>query len=511
MASKRKISAAGAAGKRGGDKASGNDRTGGKKAGGGKRPDAKQQAGAGFRTEHDSMGELSVPAQALWGAQTQRAVQNFPISGVPMPREFIRALALVKGAAAEVNGGFGLLGKAQAAAIRAAAAEVAAGEHDAHFPIDVFQTGSGTSSNMNANEVIATLASRDGRHAIHPNDHVNLGQSSNDVIPTAIRVSAQLAIVEFLLPALAHLRKTIQGRARELAKVVKTGRTHLMDAMPLTFGQEFGAWAAQLDSAQQRIEDSLKRLRRLPIGGTAIGTGINADPRFGKAVAKALSAATGARFESAADKFEGLASQDDAVELSGQLSALAVALSKIANDLRWMNSGPLAGLGEIELPALQPGSSIMPGKVNPVIPEALAMVCAQVMGHHAAITVAGQSGNFQLNVMLPLIAYDLLDSIRLLGNAMRLLADNAVAGLKVRGDRVREALDRNPILVTALNPIIGYEKAAAIAKRAYKEGRPVLEVALEDSGLSEKQLRRLLDPAALTRGGIQAGGGGAGG
>ncbi|WP_079248347.1 class II fumarate hydratase [Lysobacter antibioticus] len=499
MASKRKTPAAGAAGKRDGDKASGNDRTGGKKA------------GAGFRTEHDSMGELSVPAQALWGAQTQRAVQNFPISGVPMPREFIRALALVKGAAAEVNGGFGLLGKAQAAAIRAAAAEVAAGEHDAHFPIDVFQTGSGTSSNMNANEVIAALASRDGRHAIHPNDHVNLGQSSNDVIPTAIRVSAQLAIVEFLLPALAHLRKTIQGRARELAKAVKTGRTHLMDAMPLTFGQEFGAWAAQLDSAQQRIEDSLKRLRRLPIGGTAIGTGINADPRFGKAVAKALSAATGTRFESAADKFEGLASQDDAVELSGQLSALAVALSKIANDLRWMNSGPLAGLGEVELPALQPGSSIMPGKVNPVIPEALAMVCAQVMGHHAAITVAGQSGNFQLNVMLPLIAYDLLDSIRLLGNAMRLLADNAIAGLKVRGDRVREALDRNPILVTALNPIIGYEKAAAIAKRAYKEGRPVLEVALEDSGLSEKQLRRLLDPAALTRGGIQAGGGGAGG
>lgn len=472
---------------------------------------AAKSAAAGFRLEHDSMGELNVPADALWGAQTQRAVQNFPISGQPMPREFIRALALVKAAAAQVNGGFGLLEAGAAKAIGAAAGEVAAGRFDAHFPIDVYQTGSGTSSNMNANEVIATLASRAGKHKIHPNDHVNLGQSSNDVIPTAIRVSAQLAVVESLLPALKYLRKTIEKRAKELAKVTKTGRTHLMDAMPLTFGQEFGAWAAQLDSAQQRIEDSLKRLRRLPIGGTAIGTGINADPRFGKAMAKALSAATGTRFESAADKFEGLAAQDDAVELSGQLSTLAVALMKIANDLRWMNSGPLAGLGEIELPALQPGSSIMPGKVNPVIPEALAMVCAQVIGHHSAITVAGQSGNFQLNVMLPLIAFDLLDSIRLLARSMPLLADSAIARLKVRQAHVREALDRNPILVTALNPIIGYEKAAAIAKQAYKEGRPVLEVAVETSGLSEKQLRRLLDPGVLTRGGIQAGGAGGGG
>ncbi|KWS02751.1 Fumarate hydratase class II [Lysobacter capsici AZ78] len=472
---------------------------------------AQATATPGFRREHDSMGELSVPSDALWGAQTQRAVQNFPISGVPMPREFIRALALVKAAAAQVNGGLGLLDAGVAKAIGAAAAQVADGRFDAHFPIDVYQTGSGTSSNMNANEVIATLASRAGKHAIHPNDHVNLGQSSNDVIPTTIRVSAQLAVVESLLPALAHLRKTIGKRAKELAGTTKTGRTHLMDAMPLTFGQEFDTWAAQLDSAQARIEDSLKRLRRLPIGGTAIGTGINADPRFGKAMAKALSAATGTRFESAANKFEGLAAQDDAVELSGQLSALAVALTKIANDLRWMNSGPLAGLGEIELPALQPGSSIMPGKVNPVIPEAMAMVCAQVIGHHAAITVAGQSGNFQLNVMLPLIAYDLLDSIRLLGNAMRLLADSAIAGLRAREAHVREALDRNPILVTALNPLIGYEKSAAIAKQAYKEGRPVLEVAIEVTGLPEKQLRRLLDPARLTRGGIQAGGGGGGG
>ncbi|RNF85311.1 class II fumarate hydratase [Montanilutibacter psychrotolerans] len=476
--------------------------------------DATDATAAGYRLEHDSMGTLRVPIEALWGAQTQRAVVNFPISGQPMPREFIRALGLIKAAAAQVNGGLGLLGKGQATAIGKAALAVADGQYDAHFPIDVFQTGSGTSSNMNANEVIATLATQAGKGrgaAVHPNDHVNLGQSSNDVIPTAIRVSAQLATVEHLLPAMTHLRRTIDRRAKSLGKITKTGRTHLMDAMPLTFGQEFGAWSAQLQSAQGRIEDALKRLRRLPIGGTAIGTGINADPRFGKAMAKTLSSLSGTKFEAAANTFEGIAAQDDAVELSGQLSALAVALMKIGNDLRWMNSGPLAGLGEIELPALQPGSSIMPGKVNPVIPEALCMVCAQVIGHHAAITVAGQSGNFQLNVMLPLIAFDLLDSIRLLGNAMQLLADEAIAGLRVRGERVREALERNPILVTALNPIIGYELAAAIAKQAYKEGRPVLDVALERSGLDEKTLRRLLDPAALTRGGIAAGGGGGGG
>ena len=458
---------------------------------------------SGSRTEHDSMGELQVPADALWGAQTQRAVDNFPISGRPMPRGFIRALGLVKAAAAEVNGGLGLLPKTRAAAIRKAALQVAAGEHDAHFPIDVYQTGSGTSSNMNANEVIATLATRGGRGKVHPNDDVNLGQSSNDVVPTTLRVSAQLAVVEDLQPALKHLRRSIERRARGLDKVTKTGRTHLMDAMPLTFAQEFGAWASQLASAEGRIDDALKRLRRLPIGGTAIGTGINADPRFGKAMAQALSKLVGTKFESATDKFEGLASQDDAVELSGQLNALAVALMKIANDLRWMNSGPLAGLGEVELPALQPGSSIMPGKVNPVIPEATCMVCAQVMGHHAAVTVAGASGNFQLNVMLPLIASNLLDSIGLLSNAMRLMADKVIDGLQVRRDNVSAALDRNPILVTALNPLIGYEKAAAIAKRAYREGRPVFDVAVEDSGLGASELRRLLDPVALTRGGIQ--------
>lgn len=466
---------------------------------------------SGTRTEHDSMGELQVPADALWGAQTQRAVENFPVSGQRMPRGFIRALGLIKAAAAGVNADLGLLPKTQAAAIRRAALAVAEGAHDAHFPIDVYQTGSGTSSNMNANEVIAALATTEGRARVHPNDQVNLGQSSNDVVPTAIRVSALLATHEDLLPALDHLRDTILRRAKPLGRAVKTGRTHLMDAMPLTFAQEFGAWASQLASARGRIEDALKRLRRLPIGGTAIGTGINADPRFGKAMAKALGELTELRFDAATDKFEGLAAQDDAVELSGQLNALAVALMKIANDLRWMNSGPLAGLGEIELPALQPGSSIMPGKVNPVVPEATCMACAQVMGHHVAVTVAGQSGNFQLNVMLPLIAHDLLDSIGLLANVMRLLADKAIADLKVREDRVAAALDRNPILVTALNPVIGYEKAAAIAKKAYAENRPVLDVAREMSGLPEKTLRRLLDPAALTRGGIQGGGAGGGG
>jgi fumarate hydratase class II len=460
----------------------------------------------GFRSVHDSMGALRVPADALWGAQTQRAVENFPISGRPLPRGFIRALGLIKAAAADVNAGLGLLPKMRAGVIRNAALEVAAGNHDAHFPIDIFQTGSGTSSNMNANEVIATLATGTaaGKKPIHPNDDVNLSQSSNDVIPTAIRVSAQLAVVEELLPSLVHLRRTIERRARSLNRITKTGRTHLMDAMPLTFGQEFGTWAAQLRSAEARISDALKRLRRLPIGGTAIGTGINADPRFGRKMASALSALCGTQFESADNKFEGLAAQDDAVELSGQLNALAVALMKIGNDLRLMNSGPLAGLGEIELPALQPGSSIMPGKVNPVVPEALCMVCAQVMGHHTAITIAGASGNFQLNVMLPLIADDLLDSIGLLSAAMRLLADKAIAGLTVRRGRVAATLDRNPILVTALNPVIGYEKAAAIAKRAYTEGRPVLDVAAEDSGLGAAELKRLLDPALLTQGGIKA-------
>lgn len=457
---------------------------------------------ANGRIEHDSMGELHVPADALWGAQTQRAVQNFPISGLRMPRAFIRALGLIKAAAAQANAELGHLPQMTAARIAAAAGEVAAGEHDAHFPVDVFQTGSGTSSNMNANEVVAALANRRGKSRVHPNDHVNLGQSSNDVIPSAIQVSVALATTQDLLPALRHLRKTIERRGLKLSKVVKTGRTHLMDAMPLTLAQELSGWSAQLRSAQERIEDSLKRVLRLPLGGTAVGTGINADPKFAKRAVAALNKRSGVKFISADNLFEGIASQDAAVELSGQLNTLAVALMKIGNDLRWMNSGPLAGLGEIELPALQPGSSIMPGKVNPVIPEALCMVCAQVMGQHLTITIAGQSGNFQLNVMLPVIAHNLLQSIALLAAAMRQLADAAIAGLRVREDRLTQALARNPVLVTALNPVIGYEAAAKIAKQAYAQGRPVLEVAKEMTQLSEKQLRKLLDPTRLAQGGI---------
>ena len=463
------------------------------------------------RTEKDSLGELQVPADALYGAQTQRAVENFPISGQAMPRGFLRALALVKAAAAEANASLGHLPDDVAEAIAGAASEVAAGRHDAQFPVDVFQTGSGTSSNMNANEVIATLARRSLGRPVHANDQVNMGQSSNDVVPTSIQVAAVLGCRESLLPALKHLRRTVDRRARGLGKVLKTGRTHLMDAMPMSLGQELGGWSAQLASAIARIEDSLVRLRRLPIGGTAVGTGINADPRFGRRVAAGLSRRSGERFAQAGNLFEGIASQDAAVELSGQLNALAVALMKIGNDLRWMNSGPLAGLGEIELPALQPGSSIMPGKVNPVVPEALCMACARVMGNHVTITVAGASGNFQLNVMLPVVALALLESIGLLAHGSRLLADKAIAGFTVRRARLDEALARNPILVTALNPVIGYEQAAAIAKRAYREGRPVLDVAREMSGLPEATLRELLDPAALARGGIQGAPGGGGG
>ena len=463
------------------------------------------------RTERDSLGELQVPAEALWGAQTQRAVQNFPISGLRMPRQFIRALGLVKAAAAEANASLGHLPKTVAAAIREVALQVAAGDLDGQFPVDVFQTGSGTSSNMNANEVIASLAGQRLGRRVHANDQVNMGQSSNDVVPTSLQVAAVLACRDQLLPALRHLKKTVDRRARGLGKVIKTGRTHLMDAMPLSLGQELGAWSSQLGSAIERIQDSLVRLRRLPIGGTAVGTGINADPRFGGRVAAGLKRLTGERFVQAPNLFEGIAAQDGAVELSGQLNVLAAALMKIGNDLRWMNSGPLAGLGEIELPALQPGSSIMPGKVNPVIPEAVCMVCAQVMGNHATVTVAGASGNFQLNVMLPVIAHNLLQSTELLANASRQLADAAIAGFTVRRDRLQAALGRNPILVTALNPVIGYEKAAAIAKQAYREGRPILDVAREATGLPEARLRKLLDPAALARGGIQGKPGGGGG
>src|SRR5690242_6772091 len=407
-----------------------------------------------FRIEHDSMGEIKVPADALWGAQTQRAVDNFAISGRPMPRAFIRALGLIKGAAAAVNQGLGVLDKNRGQAIESAAREVTEGKHDRHFPLDVFQTGSGTSTNMNANEVIAHLAStRSGADQVHPNDHVNMGQSSNDVIPTAIHVSAALEVKEKLLPALVHLAEVIETKAKETAKVVKTGRTHLMDAMPVTLGQELSGWAAQVRNGIARVEAVAPRLDALAQGGTAVGTGINAHPEFGKRIAAELGKRTGIPFKASGNYFESLSCQDAAVELSGQLKTVAVSLMKIANDLRWMNSGPLAGLGEIALPALQPGSSIMPGKVNPVIPESTAMVCSQVMGNDLTVTVAGQSGNFQLNVMLPVISYNLLQSIELLANAAQALADSAIKGFVVNDARLKEALDKNPILVTALNAV----------------------------------------------------------
>jgi fumarate hydratase, class II len=455
-----------------------------------------------FRTERDSMGELQVPADALWGAQTQRAVNNFPISGQPMPPAFIQALGLIKRACAEANRDLELLDEPIAAAIIKASEEVIENRVDAHFPVDVYQTGSGTSSNMNANEVIARLAQVNGSGGVHPNDHVNMSQSSNDVIPTAIQVSACLMTAEHLMPALKHLHHALTDRANELAAVAKTGRTHLMDAMPVTLGQELESWATQIESAYDRLTDALARLRRLPQGGTAVGTGINAHEEFGERVAAHLARSTGFEFESAVNKFEGIGSQDAAVELSGQLKTLAVSLMKMANDLRWMNSGPLAGLGEIELEALQPGSSIMPGKVNPVIPEAACMVAARVIGNDTTITVAGQSGNFQLNVMLPIIGATLLDSLKILGNVTRLLADRAVATFKVREDSLNQALAKNPILVTALNRVIGYEKGAAAAKKAYAEGRPIIDVAEEMTDLSRSELEQLLDPLKLTQGGI---------
>jgi fumarate hydratase class II len=456
-----------------------------------------------YRTEHDSMGELEVPDDALWGASTQRAVNNFPISGLTLPRRFINALGLVKWAAAGANAELGLINSTMAMAIQSAAIKVAAGEYDEHFPVDIFQTGSGTSSNTNANEVISHLAAAELNREVHPNDHVNMSQSSNDVIPTCIHVSAALEISEHLLPALKHLSATLEKKAEEVGGIVKTGRTHLMDAMPVTFAQELGGWQSQIDHAIQRLGDTMKRLCELGQGGTAVGTGINAHPRFGDKVAILLGEQTGIPFTPAGSKFESLSSQDAAVETSGQLRVLAVSLTKIANDLRWMNSGPLAGIGEIELPALQPGSSIMPGKVNPVIPEAVSMVAAQVIGNDATIAVSGQAGNFQLNVMLPVVAHNLLQSIDILANASRVLADKAIAGFTVREDNIHRALERNPILVTALNPVIGYELGAAIARKAYAEGRSVKQVAAEMTDLTDEELDRLLDPVALTEGGIR--------
>jgi fumarate hydratase class II len=457
-----------------------------------------------FRIEKDSMGEMQVPADALYGAQTQRAVENFPISGYKFPRSLVRALGLVKAAAAKANVELGLLDAAKADAIVAAAQEVVDGKHDAQFPIDVFQTGSGTSSNMNANEVIATLASKNADLKVHPNDDVNCSQSSNDMIPTAIHVAAALEIQDNLLPALRHLQEAFLTRSRETADLVKTGRTHLMDAMPITLGQELAGFAAQIEMSIERLLVSQPRLLELAAGGTAVGTGINAHPEFGGKLAAQLTELTSVPFTEARNHFAAQSAMDSAVEISGQLKTLASALFKIANDLRWMNSGPQAGLAEISLPSLQPGSSIMPGKINPVIPEATMMVCAQVMGNDVTINFSNASGNFQLNVMLPIIAHNLLESITLLGNVSRVLADKAIAGFTVNADHMLDLVDKNPIMVTVLNPIIGYEKGAAIAKKAYKEKRRLKDVALEDTDLSEEQLKVLLDAKAMTEGGIKS-------
>ncbi len=451
-----------------------------------------------YRIEKDSMGEVRVPAGALYGATTQRAVENFPISGLRFPRPFIQALGMIKGAAAAVNLDLGRMDPAMSAAIQAAAKEVEDGLHDAHFPLDIFQTGSGTSTNMNANEVIATLASRRLGKKIHPNDHVNMGQSSNDVIPAAIHLSSYLETTSRLLPSLEGLKDTIERKARQVDHVVKTGRTHLMDALPIRLSQEMSGWAAQIGNAAAGIRSTLPRLAELALGGTAIGTGVNAHPEWGPRIAQKLATRTGLPLAPGRNYFALMASQDTAVELSGQLKTAAAALMKISNDLRWMNSGPNCGLAEISLPDLQPGSSIMPGKVNPVIPEAMTMICAQVFGNDVTITVGGQAGNFQLNVMLPVIAYNLLQSITLLARGAALLAEKAIAGFTVNEQRVAALVGRNPILATALNPVIGYELGAKIVKRANAEGRPLKEVAAEMTNLKPEELDKLLDPRAMT-------------
>ncbi len=451
----------------------------------------------GMRTMRDSLGEIEVPSDALYGAQTQRAVQNFTFSPFRFPRPFLAALGLIKKAAAEVNGELGLLEAEVAGTIAGCAAEVAAGTHDAHFPLDIFQTGSGTSTNMNANEVIAALAQARGAN-VHPNDHVNLGQSSNDVIPSAIHVSAATEIVRRLMPALDKLIEVTEAKSRELDHVVKTGRTHLMDAVPIRMSQEIGAWTAQLRLAAERILATMPRLSELPLGGTAIGTGLNSHPSFGALVAARLKDETGIAFTQARNLCAGIASQDTSLELSAQLRGLSVVLLKIANDLRWMNSGPVAGLSEISLPALQPGSSIMPGKVNPVIPEAVAMICAQVAGNDTAILVAAQSGVFQLNTMLPVVAWNLLSSIHLLSGAASALATKAISGFRVNEKKLAEQAGRNPILATALAPLIGYDQSASIAKEAAATGRSVLEVAMERTSLPEAELRTVLEPSRMT-------------
>ncbi|CAM4067356.1 class II fumarate hydratase [Kibdelosporangium persicum] len=459
-----------------------------------------------YRVEHDTMGEVRVPADALWRAQTQRAVENFPISGRGLERAQIRALGLLKAAAARVNKQLGVLDGAKADAIAQAAEEVAEGKHDDHFPIDVFQTGSGTSSNMNANEVIATLATRALGADVHPNDHVNASQSSNDTFPTTIRVAATEAVVKDVVPALEHLAGTLEKRARDWADVVKSGRTHLMDAVPITLGQEAGAWAAQVRYGIERLRASLPRLAELPIGGTAVGSGLNAPGNFGALVSEELAKATGLPLTEARDHFEAQATQDGVVETSGQLRTVAVSLFKIANDLRWLGSGPRTGLAELRLPDLQPGSSIMPGKVNPVISEATMMVVAQVIGNDAAVAFAGSQGNFQLNVMLPVIARNVLESARLIAAVSRLLAGKVLEGTEVDTERAREYAESSPSIVTPLNRYIGYEEAASIAKQSLKERKTIREVVIErghvESGkLTVDQLDEALDVLKMARGG----------
>ena len=450
------------------------------------------------RIEKDSLGEVEIAANALYGAQTQRAIHNFAISQICMPAPFIRALALVKQCCAKTNLSLKLIDPAIAALIIELCDEIIAGQHLEQFPVDIFQTGSGTSTNMNMNEVITGLAKQKGQ-TIHPNNHVNMSQSSNDTIPTTLHVSACLEIKSKLKPALQHLETTLKQRSKACSSHIKTGRTHLMDAMPISLAQELSAWQQQIHYARERIDAAMPRLLELAQGGTAVGSGINCPPQFADVFCRYLSDISGLKFSSKPNKFEALAAQDAAVEMSGTLRTIAVSMMKIANDLRWMNSGPLAGFGEISLKALQPGSSIMPGKVNPVIPEAVAMVCAQVIGNDTSITVAGQSGNFQLNVMLPLIAYNLLQSIELLANSAHALADKAISDFTVNSAKLNDALDRNPILVTALNRIIGYEKGAMIAKKAYREQRPIAEVVAEECPeLSADEIRKLLDPAHLT-------------
>jgi len=454
------------------------------------------------RIEKDSLGEVTVPDGALYAAQTQRAVDNFPISGIPMPRQFIKSLGLIKASCAEANLQLALLNNEVAKAIIDAANMVAEGKFDKHFPVDIFQTGSGTSSNMNSNEVISSVAKVHFNKDVHPNDHVNMGQSSNDIIPTAIHVSAAISMHEILMPGLEKLQASLDKKRLAYKNVTKTGRTHLMDAMPITFGQEFSGWHAQITSCIETINASFNKILKLTIGGTAVGTGVNTHPKFSKKTIASLASKSGLKFVSSENFFRSMSSQDDIVELSGSLKMLAVSLMKIANDLRWMNSGPLAGIGEIELPAIQPGSSIMPGKVNPVIPEAVAQVAAQIIGNDATITVAGQSGNFQLNVMLPIIAYNILQSIEIAGNACNVLAEKAIDGFKINEHNISEKIAKNPILVTALNNIIGYELGAKIAKKAYTEKRAILDVAAEMTELSREELKSILNPHKLTDGGI---------